>query len=170
MDHLITNLLAFSKAGRVEMQYQTVDLLDLVNEVRRELEEEVPIRLIEWEVGALPCVKGDPKLLNLVFENLLSNALKYTRLQDKPHIQIGCTQSDNGEIVIYVRDNGVGFDMNYAGKLFSVFQRLHSVNEFEGNGIGLANVRRIIHRHGGRTWAKGEVDKGATFYFSLPQS
>jgi light-regulated signal transduction histidine kinase (bacteriophytochrome) len=169
MDNLITNLLAFSKAGRAEMQYQTVDLLALVNEVRQELEDEVSVKLIEWEVGALPCVKGDPKLLSLVFENLLSNALKYTRPRDKPHIQIGSSQSNNSEVVIFVSDNGVGFDMNYASKLFGVFQRLHPVSEFEGNGIGLANVRRIIHRHGGRTWAKGEVDKGATFYFSLPQ-
>jgi PAS domain S-box-containing protein len=170
MDSLINDLLAFSRAGRGEMQYQMVELTPLVAEVRQELEQANTANTINWQIEALPSVRGDPKLLRLVFENLLSNALKYTRTRTAPYIEIGGSRSNKDEVIIHVRDNGVGFDMNYASKLFGVFQRLHPADEFEGNGIGLANVRRIIHRLGGRTWAESEVDKGATFFFSLPQT
>jgi light-regulated signal transduction histidine kinase (bacteriophytochrome) len=132
------------------------------------MEPDTRDREIEWNIGELPQIEGDPALLRQVFYNLISNALKYTRTRRRARIDIGSTQVDN-EIVIFVRDNGVGFDPRYAQKLFGVFQRLHRASEFEGTGIGLANVRRIITRHGGRTWAESELDEGATFFFSLPQ-
>jgi PAS domain S-box-containing protein len=168
MGTLVDELLAFSWKGRYEMSKRQVDLGPLVQEVIRELAPETAGRKINWHVADLPTVTGDLSMLRLVLVNLISNALKFTRGREPAEIEIGWRRQQEPETVIFVRDNGVGFDMQYADKLFGVFQHLHRVDEFEGIGIGLANVRRIITRHGGRTWAEGEVNRGATFYFSLP--
>ena len=171
MGVLIDDLLTFARIGRTEMRRLPVRLDELVNDVRQGLAGEINGRRIEWDLQPLPVVQGDPNLLRQVFVNLIGNAVKYTGRQPDTRITIG-PADDPGhpdEIAIAVRDNGAGFDMKYASKLFGVFQRLHSSSEFEGTGVGLANVRRIIQRHGGRTWAEGEPGKGATFYFSLPR-
>jgi len=167
MGMLIDDLLKFSRLGRAGMSKADVALEPLVQEVRRELETEVAGRTIVWKVSSLPEVYADPALLRQVFVNLISNAVKYTRGRQPTQIEIGCIDGTPGERVIFIRDNGVGFDMAYVDKLFKVFQRLHT-HEFEGTGIGLANVRRIIERHGGRVWAEGVPEQGATFYFSIP--
>jgi PAS domain S-box-containing protein len=167
MGKLIDDLLSFSRTTRVELRKIEVCLNDIVQNVLHEMEPDQKNRKIEWKIGKLPEVEGDPALLQQVVYNLLSNALKYTRTRPGARIEINSKRMDN-EIVVFVSDNGVGFDPRYAQKLFGVFQRLHRASEFEGTGIGLANVRRIIARHGGRTWAESEVDQGATFYFSLP--
>ena len=140
---------------------------ELVTAVIRGLEMATGGRHIVWKIGPLPRVIGDPSLLKQVFTNLIDNALKYSRLRDPATIEVGCAGEEAGRAVLFVRDDGVGFDMQYAGKLFGVFQRLHRVDEFEGTGIGLATVRRIVGRHGGRVWAEGILDHGATVFFTL---
>ncbi|HWD98839.1 MAG TPA: ATP-binding protein, partial [Bryobacteraceae bacterium] len=166
---LVDNLLSFSRIGRAALQFSTIDTAVLLGEVRDQVLEDAGGREIEWRAGALPTVRADLFMLRLVFQNLISNAVKYTRPRQKAVIEIG-SERGNGETIFFVRDNGVGFDVQYASKLFGIFQRLHRMEDFEGTGIGLANVRRIVGRHGGRTWAEGEVNRGASFYFTLPDS
>jgi light-regulated signal transduction histidine kinase (bacteriophytochrome) len=167
MGQLIDDLLLFSRMGRAEMKVEDVPMKEITAELIREVQQQSEGRTVHWTVNDLPHVRGDRSLLRLVMQNLLSNAAKYTMKRQNAEIEIGSNFADS-EIVFYVRDNGAGFDMRHADKLFGVFQRLHRAEEFEGIGIGLANVRRIIARHGGRTWAEGKVNEGATFYFSLP--
>ena len=170
MGLLIDDLLNFSRMGRHTISLQPVELEDLVRGIIREHEPDTAGRTIDWHIGDLPKVYGDAAMLRIALDNLISNALKFTRPRhDETRIDIGSLPGQTSKAVIYVRDNGVGFDMTYADKLFGVFQRLHRADEFEGTGIGLANVHRIITRHGGRVWAEGEIDQGAAVYFSLPQ-
>jgi light-regulated signal transduction histidine kinase (bacteriophytochrome) len=168
MGRLIDDLLVFSRMSRARMKVGKVNPDELVRQAQNELQGEIKGRNIVWNHQPLPVVEADAALLYQVFVNLLANAVKYSRPRNPAEIEIGYRNGSAEEIVIFVRDNGVGFDMQYAGKLFGVFQRLHRADEFEGTGIGLANVRRIINRHGGKTWAESTLDKGATFYFSLP--
>lgn len=167
MGRLIDDLLAFSRMGREEMRDEKVSLGDLLSEVLKDFREETRGRVIAWETEPLPEVRGDPSMLRAVLTNLVSNAVKFTRLRPEARIRIGWTEGEGREAVVFVRDNGVGFDMKYVDKLFGVFQRLHSAAEFEGTGVGLASVRRIVHRHGGKTWAEGAVGEGATFFFTI---
>jgi len=167
MVELIDDLLGFSHIGRAELRSTRLDFSGLVQEVLRFLEPETAGRAIEWVISALPAGQGDPQLLRLVFQNLIGNALKYTRPNHRARIEIAVSRARD-EIIFSIRDNGVGFDMRHVERLFGVFQRLHSDAEFEGTGIGLANVKRIVQRHGGRVWAEGAVGEGACFYFSLP--
>lgn len=168
MTKLIDDLLAFSKLGRAPITKRPVALQRLVADAQQAVAPEAADRRVLWSIAALPEVVGDPALLHQVLVNLFSNALKYSRHSDPATIECGTASEVPGESVVFVRDNGVGFDPQYSEKLFGVFQRLHRAEEFEGTGIGLANVQRIIHRHGGRVWADGALGAGATFYFSLP--
>jgi PAS domain S-box-containing protein len=171
MATLLDELLNFSRLGRVDMQKHEVRLADLVERIRADLGANEPdAQRVRWEVGVLPEVEGDISLLHQVLVNLLSNAIKYSRKVAEPQVLIGSQYDEEAKMVtIFVRDNGAGFDMQYGTKLFQVFQRLHRPNDFEGTGIGLAIVRRIVERHGGKVWAEGVVGQGATFYFSLPE-
>src|SRR5690606_14368280 len=162
MGALIDDLLAFSRVSRQQMSLQEVPLDELVRDVVQEFSAAEEGREVQWRIGALPTVRGDRQLLRSVMMNLLDNALKYTRPRPVAVIEIGARERD-GMAEIYVRDNGVGFDMQYAKQLFDVFQRLHRQEDFEGTGVGLANVQRIVERHGGRVWAEGEAEQGATF-------
>jgi len=166
MGELIDDLLAFSRVGRAEIRGTSVELDALVRDVIRGLEMALKDRPIVWQIAPMPTVMGDASLLKQVLTNLIDNAIKYSRTRDPARIEIGCAGEEAGRVILFVRDNGVGFDMQYADKLFGVFQRLHRPEEFEGTGIGLA-VRRIVGRHGGRVWAEGALDKGATFYVTL---
>jgi light-regulated signal transduction histidine kinase (bacteriophytochrome) len=170
MGVLIDDLLDFSRVGRTELQKKVVSLQQLVEEALQELREETKGRDIVWKMGKLPELDVDRSMMRLVVVNLLANAVKFTAKRERAEIEVGSSSNEANEIVVFVRDNGVGFDMKYANKLFGVFQRLHRAEDYEGTGIGLASVQRIIRRHGGRTWAEGQVDRGATFYFSLPKA
>jgi two-component system sensor histidine kinase/response regulator len=170
MGDLIDDLLAFSRTGRAGMHETRVDLHALAHEAIGDLEMATRGRNIGWTIPSLPTVIADRAMLKQALANLLGNAVKYTRPRDPAQIEMGRAGEENGRLIVFVRDNGVGFDMEYADKLFGVFQRLHRADEFEGTGIGLANVQRIIARHGGRVWAEAAPGAGATFYFTLKPS
>jgi light-regulated signal transduction histidine kinase (bacteriophytochrome) len=168
MGQMFDALLEYSRIGRTETRSTRVSLAALVKDVRRELQSQSKGREIDWQIGDLPEVQGDPVMLRQVIANLLSNAMKYTRTRPKARIKIGA-RSSGRETILFVGDNGIGFGMKSARKLFGVFQRFHGASEFEGTGVGLAIVRRIIHQHGGRTWAEGKANGGATLYCSIPK-
>ncbi len=170
MGELIDDLLTFSRIGRSEMQKTSVNLRDLLMEALNDIKEETKERLISWKIGPLPEVFVDRSLMRQALVNLLSNAIKFTSTRTHAHIEVGCDSDHPNEHVIFIKDDGVGFDPRYTKKLFGVFERLHNGKEFEGTGIGLANVQRIIKRHGGRIWALGNVDAGATFHFTIPKA
>ena len=169
MGNLIDDLLAFSRIGRAETKKTKVDLRQLVDEVVAEIGQDTKGRDIAWKIGALPVCYGDRSMLRLVVVNLVSNAVKFTRMREPAEIEIGCDDRNQEEVEVFVRDNGAGFDIQYVNKLFGVFQRLHLPEQFEGTGIGLATVQRIVHRHGGQVRGEAAVEQGATFYFSLPK-
>ena len=169
MGHLIDDLLSFSRTGQSEIRKQQIDLDMMVREIVSDIQVNTKERVILLKIQPMPSVWADPALLRMVLVNLINNAVKFTGARAEATIEIGCSSNPPDETVIFIRDNGAGFDPKYATRLFGVFQRLHSLAEFEGTGIGLANVQRIIHRHGGRVWADGVVDGGATFYFSIPK-
>jgi signal transduction histidine kinase len=168
MGRLIDDLLAFARAGRAELRLVPVDQEAMVASIVKEGAFERDGRRIEWKIAPLPRVDADAAMLRQVWANLIQNAVKYSGMAASSVIEIGSRPGERGEVILFIKDNGVGFDMKYVDKLFGVFQRLHAASDFEGTGIGLANVRRIIARHGGRTWAEGEIGKGATFSFSVP--
>src|ERR1700720_3279302 len=170
MGNLIDDLLAFSRIGRAEAHKTMVSLQQLVQEAQSEVAQETDGRNINWKIGTLPACYGDRSMLRLALVNLIANAVKFTRTPPRAEIEIASTNHNPDQIVVSIKDNGVGFDMKYVNKLFGVFQRLHAPEAFEGTGIGLATVQRIVHRHGGRAWAEAALDKGATFYFSLSKS
>ena len=166
MGELIDDLLAFSRLSRAALDKREVNHGQLVRDSLDDLAWQQRGRNIDLRIGLLPVCEGDPVLLKLVWTNLLTNALKFTRQREPAVVEAGCS-AEGGEKIYFVRDNGAGFDMRYAGKLFGVFQRLHRVEDYEGTGVGLAIVQRILHRHGGRVWAEAQVDRGATFYFTV---
>jgi light-regulated signal transduction histidine kinase (bacteriophytochrome) len=166
MGQLINDLLTLSRLTRGEMNYETVDLSLLAGELADDLIKQDPQRHVEFQIAPNMLVNGDARLLRVALENLLGNAWKFTANQPQARIEFSCQKMD-GILTYFVKDNGAGFDMTYVDKLFSAFQRLHPAHEFEGSGIGLVTVQRIIHRHGGRIWAEGQVDKGAIFHFTL---
>jgi len=168
MGNLIDDLLALSRIGRAETRTTAVDLQQLVADVASEVGAQTPSQDISWKIGTLPICYGDRALLRVALVNLLSNAVKFSSTRSPATVEIGCADGHGEQSEIFVRDNGVGFDMRYVDKLFGVFQRLHRADEFEGTGIGLATVQRIVHRHGGTVRAEGAIDQGATFYFTLP--
>jgi light-regulated signal transduction histidine kinase (bacteriophytochrome) len=168
MGRLVDDLLNLAQLGRQAVHTRATPLDAIVNDALSELRADWGDRTIRWTTGGLPTVECDPGLMKIVFTNLLSNAIKYTRPREVATIEIACTVS-NGRRTIFIRDNGVGFNMKHADKLFGVFQRLHRADQFEGSGVGLATVRRIIHKHGGDIWAEAESDQGATFSFTLAQ-
>jgi signal transduction histidine kinase len=166
MERMVDDLLNLGRVGRRQPRLRPTELRVLVDAALSELEAQTRDRRIDWRIGPLPLMECDAELMEAVLANLLSNAIKFTRNRDVAVIEVGQT-SIGGQTVIFVRDNGAGFDMQYADKLFGIFQRLHRVDEFEGTGVGLATVQRIIHKHGGRIWAEAELGRGATFYFTL---
>ena len=166
MGQLVDGLLTFSRLGRQKMEITDIDMEALTQTVFHEQSALAPNRTLRLELKSLSSAQGDQAMIRMVLANLLGNAIKFTKKRDTAVIEIGC-RADDGLMVYYVKDNGAGFDMRYASKLFGVFQRLHSAKEYEGNGVGLALVQRIVHRHGGRVWAEGKVDEGATLSFSL---
>ena len=166
---MVDDLLSFSRVSRADLRSAAVDLNAVLDSARQGLLHEAQGRAVEWQVKPLPTVRGDPMMLLLVLRNLLGNALKYTRDRAPARIEVGTVNVPGAEDIVYVRDNGAGFDMKYAHKLFGVFQRLHRPDQFEGTGIGLAHVRRIVQRHGGRVWGVGAPGQGATFYVALPR-
>jgi PAS domain S-box-containing protein len=168
MLQLIDDLLTFSRSEHQQMRPSDIDMGELAKAVFKELRSIIPEQELLLNIKTLPSARGDQSMIRQVFVNLLSNAIKFTRPKGAGVIEIGCMVKENQDIY-YVKDNGVGFDLQYAGKLFGVFQRHHTVDEFEGTGVGLAIVQRIIHRHGGQVWAEGKVNEGAIFYFSLPR-
>jgi K+-sensing histidine kinase KdpD len=170
MGSLVDDLLAFSRIGRAEAQKTTVHLEPLIKGVVGEIGPDTKSRKIVWHIGNLPICYGDPAMLRLVFGNLVSNAVKFTQTCLQAEIEISSLNHTSDEVVVFVKDNGVGFDMKYKDKLFGVFQRLHSQDSFEGTGIGLATVQRIVQGHGGRVWAQASVNNGATFYVALPKA
>jgi light-regulated signal transduction histidine kinase (bacteriophytochrome) len=165
MDRLIDDLLAFSRLGRHSLEKQSVDMNEMVRKAINEFSPIFSEGLLPIQVHELPACEGDPSLLLQLWMNLISNSVKFTRNCDRPDIEIGYLEEE--PIVYYIKDNGIGFDMKYADKLFGVFQRLHSVDEFEGTGVGLAIVERIVRRHGGKIWAQSASGEGATFFFTL---
>lgn len=167
LGELVDGLLAYTRTGSAALKVLPVDVERLVSDVLQRVVNERPENAAEIEVGPLPTLNADPALLGSVFTNLIDNALKYARDRRPPRIAIGVAEQNAAEVAFFVRDNGVGFDMRYADKLFGVFQRLHHAREFEGTGVGLASVRRIVEKHGGRVWAQAKLDEGATFYFSI---
>jgi light-regulated signal transduction histidine kinase (bacteriophytochrome) len=167
MGQLIDDLLAFSRMGRQDMPKTRIDMQSMVNEIIHELNPDGKRDGFEWAVQALPPAKGDINTIRQVWINLLSNAIKYSGKKEAPRIEIGSFVHEE-QTAFFIRDNGIGFDNRYRDKLFKVFQRLHSPSQFEGTGVGLALVAKIISKHGGKVWAEGEVNKGACFYFSLP--